>query len=228
MFKGVCKKCLKLTRCVYCVTKDGIFGNVLCTSKIIIQLLQYHYRCLNSDQLLTSSDIILFVASVYVLYANLICLLQFVAAILDYLIDFLGLCFVLSCHSMFFSLRCRRDWGEIVSVCWGVQEWYREIDEAVRAGVITRCPFPKPDWQTANITQTPGPDRQPPLHSHPHLTSHPNLQHRTNSVWPTDFPMWYYSWRVWRVDIDRWKPCLWILRWDNLSTQFKCQFVKMV
>lgn len=42
----------------------------------------------------------------------------------------------------------------------GVQEQYGEIDEAVRAGVITRCPFPKPDWQTANIAQTPGPDRQ--------------------------------------------------------------------
>lgn len=69
---------------------------------------------------------------------------------------------------------------------WGVLEQYREIDEAVRAGVITRCPFPKPDWQTANITQTPGPDRHtttPPPPAQTGETEHPNLQPRPNGVW---------------------------------------------
>lgn len=89
-----------------------------------------------------------------------------------------SLCFVASCHSIVFSLpRSFAEEDEKKIVCVeGVQEWYREIDEAVRAGVITRCPFPKPDWQTANITQTPGPDRYPPPPTHPHMSTrtHPS------------------------------------------------------
>lgn len=77
------------------------------------------------------------------------------------------LCFLASCHSVFVCSFAGRDlkkkkkivWGRWGQGWWVVQEWYREIDEAVRAGVITRCPFHKPDWQTAYITQTPGPDR---------------------------------------------------------------------
>lgn len=133
------------------------------------------------------------------------------AVVLDYLIgaqDSL-LCFVVSCHSIVFFLspallqkRTKKDrvcvGGVVVG---GVQEWYREIDEAVRAGVITRCPFPKPDWQTANITQTPGPDR--------HTTNPPTTQLKVGRqstptfsrglmvCGPTDFPMWYYSCRNW-------------------------------
>lgn len=71
---------------------------------------------------------------------------------------------MLSCHSivLFFSLPGSFAEKDEKRVCVeGVQERYREIDEAVREGVITWCPFPKPDWQTANITQTPGPDRHP-------------------------------------------------------------------
>lgn len=81
---------------------------------------------------------------------------------------------------------CVLGWG-----C-GVQKWYREIDEAVRAGVITRCPFPKPDWQTANITQTSGPDRHTNAPHPPTQTGEaedPNLQLGSNGVCgPTDFP----------------------------------------
>lgn len=100
------------------------------------------------------------------------------------------LCFVVSCHSfVFFFLfpaplqkRTKKDRVYV----GGVQARYREIDEAVRAGVITRCPFPKPDWQTANITQTPGPDRHTTTPHHPTQSGkaeHPNLQPSPNGVW---------------------------------------------
>lgn len=113
--------------------------------------------------------------------------------------------FQMSCHSqdththtpahtfihLLLQERMKKDivWGG------GVEEWYREIDEAVRAGVITPCPFPKPDWQTANITQTPGPDRhtaatptQPTSPTQNAKAEHPNLRPRPNGVWANKFP----------------------------------------
>lgn len=115
-------------------------------------------------------------------------------------------CGVLPLNRFFFSIPAPLQEGmKKDRVCvWrggGMQEWYREIDEAVRAGVITRCPFPKPDWQTANITQTPGPDRHTTAPHPPTQTgeaeSTPTFSLGLMVCGPTDFPMWYYSCRNW-------------------------------
>lgn len=106
----------------------------------------------------------------------------------------------------FFPCSLAEENGEKDCVCWGVQKWYREIDEAVRAGVITWCPFPKPDWQTANITQTPGPDR------------HPNLQPRPNGVWASKFsPCGIIPVGTGLLCIDKRNCCLeCVLGWEKL------------